>query len=309
MPVKTCKHAEQQWYYLHDFEADDLLYLKKKFKFHALDLKDLSGGLQRSKIDVYRNYVFLVFQLPGEPMGKQANGREYSQENQLFIFAGTDYVVTIAPGRNKLLNNLYSKVVNSPRLREEYFSQNGGYLLYKILDRLLSQAWSSVYVLDQPIREIEHSIDGDTQRPLVFDIARLRRHVLRYKSILDPERLVIHSLTSLPPALLGKDLHEYFDDIDDYIEKMWSVLQSYEQRILTLHDINQSLISFQTNRVMKILTVFSVALLPLTLFTGVYGMNITLPFDGHPYAIWSFFVTIALFIALTIFYLKKRDWI
>ena len=164
-------------------------------------------------------------------------------------------------------------------------------------------------MLDQPIREIEHSIDGDTQRPLVFDIARLRRHVLRYKSILDPERLVIHSLTSLPPALLGKDLHEYFDDIDDYIEKMWSVLQSYEQRILTLHDINQSLISFQTNRVMKILTVFSVALLPLTLFTGVYGMNITLPFDGHPYAIWSFFVTIALFIALTIFYLKKRDWI
>ena len=109
--------------------------------------------------------------------------------------------------------------------------------------------------------------------------------------------------------MLGKDLHEYFDDIDDYIEKMWSVLQSYEQRILTLHDINQSLISFQTNRVMKILTVFSVALLPLTLFTGVYGMNITLPFDGHPYAIWSFFVTIALFIALTIFYLKKRDWI
>jgi len=60
---------------------------------------------------------------------------------------------------------------------------------------------------------------------------------------------------------------------------------------------------------MKILTISSVSLLPLTLLSGIYGMNIDLPFMKNPHLIWFLFGVLAIVITLILFILKKKDWI
>ena len=101
----------------------------------------------------------------------------------------------------------------------------------------------------------------------------------------------------------------YFDDIDDYMEKVGLSLESYRDRILSLHEINESLISYKTNRIMTLLTMFSVALLPLTFLAGIYGMNINLPFSSSPVFVWGIFGILALLLMVTFLILKKNDWI
>lgn len=304
MAIKTIKTKKNNWHYLTDFSSEELNFLKKNFKFHPLDLKDCAGEIQRSKIDIYKNYLFLVFQLPILEENKQKAGI-----NQIYIFVGKDYLITISREKIKSLSTFFYQLVNDQKFKEEAFSQGSGYLLYRILDTLLRTRWGIHNYLDSEIRRVETEIDEGRGKKSVFDIAFLRRIILQLNSIIEPQHLVTNTLSKINVSFLDKEMSVYFDDLDDFVEKNLFILKSYKDRILSLHEINESLISYRTNQIMKILTVFSVALLPLTLLTGIYGMNIDLPFTGHPQGIWLLFVTLSLFIIGIFIILRKKDWI
>jgi len=304
MAIKTVKTKDFTWYYLTDFSNEELAFLKKTFKFHPLDLKDCAGEIQRTKIDIYKNYFFLVFQMPFLEKDKRR-----VSVSQIYFFVGKDYLVTISRSRMKSLNNIFYKVVKSQKFKEESFSKGSGYLLYIILDSLLRLNWSIHRYLDQEIGRVETEIDEGRGKKSVFDIAALRRLILQFKSIIDPQRLVTNTLSRINVSFLNKEMSIYFDDIDDFIEKNWFTLESYKDRVLTLQEINESLISYRTNKVMRILTIFSVALLPLTLLSGIYGMNVSLPFANKPDIIWLLFGFLALIIIGIFLILKKKDWI
>ncbi|MDX9893074.1 MAG: magnesium transporter CorA family protein [Patescibacteria group bacterium] len=304
MAIKTLKLNELSWHYLTDFSQEELNFLKKNFKFHPLDIKDCAGETQRSKIDVYHNYFFLVLQLPY--LNKNQKKVDVSQ---IYFFVSKDYVITISRDRIKDLNTLYYKIVNNQKMREEYFSQGSGYLLYKILDSVLRGSWVVHNYLEQEVRRVEFDIDEGRNKKSVFDIAFLRRIILQLKAIIDPQRILTNNLSRINIKFLNKEMLLYFDDLDDFIEKNLFILDGYKDRVLSLQEINESLISFRTNSVMKILTIFSVALLPLTLLSGIYGMNIDLPFAHDPTIIWTLFLLLLGVIGGILIYLKKSDWI
>lgn len=303
MSIKTTKTQDFTWYYLTDFSSEESGFLKKNFKFHPLDLKDCAGEIQRTKIDIYKNYLFLVFQLPFLEKGKKR-----ASVDQVYFFVGKDYLVTISKGKIKSLDNLFYKIVKNEKSKEEAFSKGSGYLLYQILNSLLRSHWSIHNYLDQEIGRVEEDIDEGRGKKSVFDIAALRRLILQLKAIIDPQRLVTNTLSRINVGFLSKEMSVYFDDLDDFIEKNWFTIEGYKDRILTLQEINESLISYRTNKTMKVLTIFSVALLPLTLLSGIYGMNVDLPFSHQPHFIWFLFGFLALIIVGIFLILKKKDW-
>ena len=304
MTQRTLKHGSVTWYNVTDFSPEDLKFLTSNFKFHPLDLKDCAGEPQRSKIDVYKNYVFIVLQLPD-----YRPDAAHVEANQLYIFLSKDYIVTITKGKFKFLNNFYYKVVNNLRAREHIFAQGSEYLLYRILDYVLRQRWKGMFNLDDHIKRIELEIDEGQSKRAVLETAALRRTILQFKSILDPQRLVINTLSKLSVTFISKESEIYFDDVDDYIDKVWFALESYRDRVISLHEINESLISYRTNKIMTLLTVFSVALLPLTFVTGFYGMNIMLPLAERPSFVFLIFGLLAATIAVVIYILRRKDWI
>ncbi len=304
MAIKTIKSNSFDWYYLTDFANEELSFLKNSFKFHPLDLKDCAGEIQRTKIDIYRNYLFLVLQIPYLDKGQ----RKVSV-NQVYFFLGKGYLITITKARIKTLNNFFYRSINNQKFREEAFGQDADYLFYKLLDLLLRGSWVVPNYLDHDIKRIETDIEEGHGRRIVFEIAILRRLISQLKAIIDPQRVVTNTLSRLDVNFFAKEMLVYFDDLDDLIEKNIYILESYRDRILSLYEINESLMSYRTNSVMRILTVFSVGLLPLTLLSGIYGMNVDLPLTGHPVFIWLLFGGLALIIIGVLLYLKKKDWI
>src|SRR3989338_785269 len=304
MLLKSLKKPNIVWHYITGLANEDLEFLKTNFKFHPLDLKDCAGEVQRSKIDIYNNYLFIVLQLPSFDQV-----RKVVTVDQCYIFVAKNYIITITKNKLKSLNNIFYKIANSPKSQENISSQGTGYILYKILDYVLSGRWEIIGYLEDKVQAVESHIESGQDEKLVFQIALLRRLILQFKSILDPQRLTINTLSRLKVSFLDQETLVYFDDLDDFIEKIFFSLESYRDRIITLQEINESLLSYRTNKIMKILTVFSVALLPLTFLTGFYGMNIDLPFASHPFSIWFLFGLLATLILLTFFILKKKDWI
>ena len=76
---------------------------------------------------------------------------------------------------------------------------------------------------------------------------------------------------------LPEELELYFDDLIDAAERIWDTLDNYKEVVEALEDTNESVIAHRQNDVLRVLTVFASIVLPLTLVTGIFGMNVHFP--------------------------------
>ena len=106
---------------------------------------------------------------------------------------------------------------------------------------------------------------------------------------------------------LPEELELYFDDIVDASERIWDLLDNYKEVVEGLEDTNESVISHRQNNVLRILTVVSVTLLPLTLISGIFGMNVHFPGFDTAAAFWAIIgAMVGIAVALVGFFRYKR---
>lgn len=303
MALKIKTYNNISWVNIVEPTADDLQYLKSNYKFHPLDFKDVTGEAQRSKIDIYPSYAFIILRFPITYKDSHLIG-----SHEIDIFLGKDYLVTVQRNKLKTLDQYFYKVANHHKLQQEIFSGKAALLLYHILKELYGSTMSLVDWLLKDINEVESQVYDEQTKKAVKTLAALRRNLLTFKTIIDPERLVIKTLAHLDKEYFSRDLENYFDDILDDIEKIYNILLNGKEIIDGLHQTNETLTSYRLNRVMRILTIFSVSLLPLTLFTGLYGMNLgSLPLIHNETLIWFIFGALAAVIVGIFIWLKKKD--
>lgn len=303
MALKIKKYNNITWINIVEPGSEDLKYLKDNFKFHTLDLKDVSGEAQRSKIDIYANYTFIIFRFPVTYTDSHLIG-----SHELDIFLGKDYLITIQKKKLKTLDQYFYKVANNKKLQNEVFKGSAALLLYHVLEELYRSTFSIIDWLFKEINQTENLVYEEHTKLAVKNLAVLRRNVLGFKTIIDPQRFVIRTLVNLKKDYLSFDLINYFDDIADYIDRIYAILSNSQEIINGLHETNESLTSYRLNRVMKILTIFSVSLLPLTLLAGIYGMNLqNLPLIQNESLVWYIFGSLAAVIVGLFVWLKKKD--
>lgn len=289
-----------------NFSSPDLATLEtlqKEYGFHELDLEDCLSKTEAPKIEEYKDYVFIVFHFPVKDPKT-----DHITIVQLNVFIGQDYLITLANNSVKRLADFFDGLKENSKERQKIFKKGSGYLLYLLMDELFDVYNSFLAQLMRSLREIEEDIfEGSIMKDRLYDIMIVKRQIINLKRAITPHTPIILTIERLHKRFMNKELELYFDDVADKINRARNGLESMNETIETLHQANESLTSHNTNRVMKILTIFSVTLLPLTLLSGIYGMNIDLPFSGHPYA---FFIVLGLMLLtmlslLTFFRMKK----
>ena len=115
----------------------------------------------------------------------------------------------------------------------------------------------------------------------------MKQEIISYRKIIKPERSTLRVLERRVEAFLPEELELYFDDIVDSAERIWDLLDNYKEVVEGLEQTNESVISHRQNDILRILTVFSVVLLPLTLITGIFGMNVRFPGFETAHAWWA----------------------
>lgn len=294
------------WYHIESPTVENMEAVGAKFNFHALDLEDCLSKKQRPKLDHYKDYLFLVVQLP-----ERHSRFNFIKVSEVNIFIGDGYLVTVNH-KNRRINELFSVMKNDVRLRHKMLQKSSGYFLYELIKYLFNSTYPLLDRIGEQIVKLEKQVFNPElgQQDQLRDILVLKKDIINFRRIIIPQRTVLAELGTAETKFLAKRLAVYFDDIVDLIEKMWGSLENYRDLIDSLQETNESLISHNTNNIIKILTIFSVVMLPLTFITGLYGMNLqTLPFAGHPS---SFFIVMGLMVAIVVgmlAYFKGKDWI
>lgn len=272
--MASIKCDDNQWLNIIDPHEEDILKLKRKYKFHLLDLEDCLSESQRPKIDEYKNYLFIVLQFP------YYNKRtRHIATEQVNIFIGQNYLITLHNGHLSELDDLFSKCKKSAKTKKELFGKSTGYLLYSIISRLYSSSFSFNDKVQKNLKRIEQEIfESAHVKDQLFEIMVTKKNIITLRKILLPQRTVIATLEHKQKRFLPEHLEVYFDDVVDQIERLWSILETQKEVIESLEDTNESLLSHKLNNTMRTLTVFSAIMLPLMFLTGLFGMNVQLPF-------------------------------
>lgn len=301
--IKTITHEKMVWHNITKPTEKTVEYLSKKYKFHHLDLEDCLSKIQRPKIDEYDKYLFIVLHFPY--YDKESDS---IQTDELNIFIGNSYVITLSPG-NKVLGGLFNKIKRSSKLKKKFLGSTSGYLLYHIIDRMFAACFPLIDSLSSEIDDIESAVfEIEAPKDMLKDILSLKKDIINFRRIIIPQRMIVPQLEHKNKKFLSENLDVYFDDVVDKVEKIYNNLETLSDIITTLNETNESILSHNTNNIIKILTIFSVIMLPLTFVTGFYGMNVVgLPMAEHSLA--TGIITggmVAVVLVMLIFFRYKR---
>ena len=290
------------WVHLTSPDAVEASELAERFGWHALDLEDVLSKRQRPKVDEYPEYLFLVLHFPAYDKAIQRlNAAE------LDFFVGNGYLVTLPAVELLPVTRLFGRCQEDDELREQLFTKGSGYLLYHILDDLFDYCFPILDKIGHKLDSIEDDMFEKRAEEVVRDLSNVKQEIISYRKIIKPERSTLRLLERQIERFLPEDLELYFDDIVDASERIWDLLDNFKEVVEALEDTNESVISHRQNDVLRILTVVSVVLLPLTLITGIFGMNVHFPGFETAAAFWviaGFMLGLA--IGLITFFRLKR---
>jgi magnesium transporter len=289
--TRTIEESGLRWVQIDAPGPDDVAWLADEYQFHELDLEDVQSRRQRPKVDDYPDYLFVVLHFP---WFDKATQRLYAGELNAFI--GRDYVITLPNLPLKPVTALFRRLESDHAERAEFFAKGSGYLFYEVLDALYAYCFPILDQIGRKLDGIEDAIYDERNENVVREISNVKQEIISYRKIVKPQRPVLRLLERDTERFLPEDLEVYYDDLIDTSERIWDVLDNYKEVIEALEASNESALAQRQNKVLRVLTVFSATMLPLTLITGLFGMNVGVPWEGQISGFW--YVTMGIVVAL-----------
>jgi magnesium transporter len=304
MNVRSITHAGITWIDItHPGDAEISL-LRRTYNFHPLHLDDTLSKIQRPKIDDADDYTFIVMHFP-----VYSRLVRVTTPSEVDIFVGASFLITVHAGNLKPLLRFFKQCADDPQVRADVMGRSTGYLLYLVIDKLVDYCFPILNKINDNIEQVEDEIFEEKVRQTVYEISVIRRDIIAFRRIIKPLIPVIASLERKSRPFLNEEMDEYFGDISDHLSKIWDTLEDYKEVIEGLSDTINSLTSNRINEIIKVLTIISVILLPLTLISGIYGMNIRLPLESHELAFEIVMgIMLAVIVSMLVFFRWKK-WI
>jgi magnesium transporter len=280
--------------------------LSERFGWHALDVEDVLSKRQRPKIDEYpeERYLFAVLHFP---VYDKAIQRLNAAE--LDIFLGPDYLVTLPNVELLPVTRLFRRCAEDDAFREQMFAKGSGRLLYEVLDDLFDYCFPILDKIGHKLDRIEDDMFEGAAEDVVRDISNAKQEIISYRKVIKPERSTLRVLERRINRFLPEELELYFDDVNDAVERIWDQLDNYKEVVEALESTNESVISHRQNNVLRLLTIISVTMLPLTLMTGIFGMNVIYPGEATRVAFWVILAALLATLIGMIGFFRWKRWL
>lgn len=282
--------------------ADTLKSILEPYAIHELVIEDILSRKQRPKIEDYGQYVFIASRVHYYTANKL-------QSDPVYLIIGTDFVLSFQQKPLGLFSPLRLRMDSNPL---GILNKNAAFLAYCLLDRIVDDYF---LVLDQYSNQVEN-IDkalfkDNNSDDILSRIHRLKRDAVRLRRTVMPMRDVCYQLAGRGEFSIFKGESKiYLSDVYDHTQQILESLDASRDMVISMMDVYLSFQSNRMNRQMRVLTVITIIFMPLTVLTGIYGMN----FDYMPELHWhyGYFAVLGLMVLIIIGLLAfffRRKWL
>ncbi len=287
--------AKAVWIDVSSPDADTLERVGSRFGLHPLSLEDCLQAPQRPKLEIFDDHLFVIWTVP--------SGADHRGDVELDAFLGEDWIVTVH-------NVPLPGVDEAAAQAEALLGSNPDRVLHALLDQLVDGVFGALDEVGDSLDALEDEVlrpEGSSPEYL-RKIHGLRRDLLELHRTVAPERDIIRSLVR-ERQFAGSDAYRYYSDVGDHLARVEDELDVLRNVATDLIDIHLSAVGNRTNEIMKRLTVVATIFMPLTLITGIYGMN----FRVLPELSWRFgypgvVAMMAAIAAAMLVYFRRRGW-
>jgi magnesium transporter len=285
------------------------------YEIHPLTIEDILSTNQQPKVETFENYRYISLKSIREakyvrrsPAGKKK--KEDSAEEiiirQISIIIMKNTLITFQETVGDQFEDIRKRLLkNTGDIRKT----GTEYIAYMLMDTVVDEYYVSLNDLEDDIEDFEELAIDTSNENFIADVQDIKKYLFQIKRAMLPLRenvlILLHQIIpkandKLKPLL--QDLHENLSNAIDIVE-------SYREWLTNIVDVNLSVLSYQMNKVMKILATVSSIFIPLTFIAGVYGMNFQfMPELSKPWAYPIVLGGMVLVAVGMVLFFKIRKW-
>jgi len=303
--IKEIKNKDITWINIINPNKNAVQFLKKQYHIAPGVLRDFLPAIKRPKVEDYDDYLFVVIHFP---VFNPETRTTTSTELDIILFRNT--LITSHYSHLPELKKVFEKCEKDPAVRNYYMQKDAVCMLYLILDKLIDTRMPMLDHIDDHIDAIEAKMFTGDEKKLLQEIAFVKHDIIGFRKSLKPQRSVLESLSHFTPKISPNDYRREITEVIGSNIKAWNTLENHKEMIEALEQTNESIFSHKLNDTMKILTAFSVMVLPLTLIASIFGINTTvgMPFMQEEYGFEIILCLMAIVSLICFIYFKYKRW-
>ncbi len=294
------------WIDMTDPSDEESFILTNDFHFHPLAIEDVIEEedaiteLPRSKIDDYREYIYAEFQI-----ADLAGMDEGIALKEVHIFLTRNTVVTVHYEPHRIFNYLHNRALKDERL----MSRGAEFLFHTLIDVMVDNYNSILEFFDRAVDKIEEDVLGQPDDETIKKIFTMRRDIYELKRIVLPQREMLMQISRRQFSMISERAAFYFNDILDHLTRIIELSESHRDTLITALEVYYSRVSTRTNDIIRVLTLFTVILMPPTFLVGLWGMNFRyMPELSWKYGYILFWVVLVGVTASMVYYFRRKKW-
>lgn len=297
LPVRE---GEILWVDLFNPDQQELSILENDFGFHPLAIEDSVNRMQRSKLDDYCEYLFIVVHAVGK-----TNLLQGLDAAELAVFFGRNYIVTVRWEPVQALDTVLDRIRKNSALLDRGID----YLLYLILDTVVDEYFPLLDIIDDTFSDAENKLLAAPGPDSLNTLFLMKRRLVDLRKILSPLREMFNILLRFEGIYFKPENRLFYLDVYDHLMRIFDFVETYRDLIGGGLEMYLTVVSNRTNEIMRVLTVISTIVLPLTFISSIYGMN----FRYMPELEWryGYFAVLGLMVVLgagMIIYFRRKKW-
>jgi len=283
-------------------QVDIIEKIGNHFNIHPLVLEDIVNTGQRPKMEDFVNYIFVILKM----LYYDEKINETKTE-QISLILGSNFVISFQENEGDVFDPIRERIRSD---RGRIRKMGADYLAYALIDTIVDNYFIILEKLGEKIEDIEDELVTNPALETLQTIHSLKREMIFLRKSVWPLREVISRLERWESPLIDKSLNIYLRDVYDHTIQVIDSIETFRDMLSGMLDIYLSSVSNRMNEVMKVLTIIATIAIPLTVITGIYGMN----FQFMPELQWQWSYPLVLLAMLTlgvlmIRYFRRRKWI
>jgi magnesium transporter len=287
------------WIDISDPTDEDITNLENKF---SLDKKALDRVRQKSKKPVVKEIEhdskFAIL------LDLKFSNLQHLESFPLYFFVGDRWLITLHSNKIDLVTKVKTILADRKTILESSIDA----LYYSIISYIIEDYEQLLTAIELKVFDIEKDAQYRPSKIVLTYLDTLSRQVITLRRYFWDARNIINYHVNMEK---DKDDIKYLQIVYNNINQLIEMIQSYQDTINSTRDLFSSSISLQINETMRVLTIFSAIILPLSLLIGVLGLQ---GFDlNNLYTLpryLGFLVIVMLVITMiSLFVFWKKKWI
>jgi magnesium transporter len=283
-------------------EPSDADELQRVFNFHPLSLEHALEATQYPKVEPYEHYLYVVL-----------HGIDFKQEEHAFetadvdFFLGRNFLVTVHDGGRRSIAEIAELCARTDlALREGSVA-----LMHRIVDRMVAHYRPEVDELESWLDEIEDRVLANNRDEVAGEILAIKRDIASMRRVVVPQRDVVARLARREFDVISLEYSYRFRDVYDQLVRLADDASLFHDRVTGILDVHLAAVSNQLALVSKVLAGIAVIFGPLTVITGLFGMNVPLPTlpGGGAAQFWWITGGMTILTAVIYYLFRRRGWL